>query len=161
MVTLTQTSWLEHPTDAIIQLLRTPPIRLEASQNLIHYHAPENLVAGSTVFYHLISGFNRISWSASISAVKGSLIQTRLLKGPFRGFNAKHHFENEDGVSICIEELSFQGESEHFLLEIQKAKICYALQERQQTLDALLKYETAKNTKSFQALDSLGGMSAG
>ncbi|HPW94021.1 MAG TPA: hypothetical protein PLT31_02420 [Fibrobacteraceae bacterium] len=162
MVTFSQTAWFETSKEELINTLQIAPFHLKMeSTPIVHYHMPEGTATGATVHYHLVAGFNRISWTGIISSSQNNQITTRLGKGPFRGFNAKHSILNDGHLSVCYEELSFQGEEDSFRTEIEKARILYGLEERKKTLKMLMAYESKKKTKSFESLDCFGSSTAG
>lgn len=162
MVTFSQTAWFETSQEDLIETLRVAPFHLNVERSpIVHYHMPEGIATGSPVYYHLVAGFDRISWTGIISSSQDNQITTRLGEGPFRGFHAKHHISEDGNLAVCYEELSFQGENDSFRIEIEKARILYGLNERKKTLKMLAAYESKKKTKSFESLDSFGSSNVG
>jgi len=162
MVTFSQTAWFETPKEDLLEFLQVAPFHITVeSSPVVHYHMPEGTSTGSLVYYHLVSGFDRISWTGIISSSQNNQITTRLGEGPFRGFHAKHSISEDGHLAVCHEELSFQGEENSFRIEIEKARVLYSLAERQKTLKMLMAYESKKKTKAFESLDSFGSVTAG
>ena len=162
MVTFSQTAWFETPKEDLLEFLQVAPFHITVeSSPVVHYHMPEGTSTGSLVYYHLVSGFDRISWTGIISSSQNNQITTRLGEGPFRGFHAKHSISEDGHLAVCHEKLSFQGEEDSFRFEIEKARILYGLAERQKTLKMLMAYESKKKTKAFESLDSFGSVTAG
>lgn len=159
MVQMNQTSWQEYSLTDVMDILSFPPMNLAISTDpILHYILPKRIAPGAIIKYNLAVGFKVISWTGIISAINGSQVMVRLEKGPFRGFMAKHEFEEEGNITSCIDSFTFQGftefSEESFSALINKAHIVYALESRKEFREIRLAVEARKKTQSFESLES-------
>ena len=158
MVQFGQTSWQEYSLANMLETMRYAPMNVTVGNiPIVHYTLPKTLEAGETVSYCVVSGFNKISWKGTISAVNGTKIMVRLASGPFRGFTASHEFVSEGNMTACYDEFSFQGFSEFpeetFAKILASASVAYAVVSRKAARDVIMAVEAKKQTQSFEALD--------
>lgn len=158
MVQLSQTSWQEFSLSNFMETLRYAPMNLKVDGSpILHYTLPSELTAGAIIKYHILVGFKRINWTGIISSAADNQITVRLDKGPFRGFTAKHSFSAQDSMTVCQDEMSFQGfvdiSEEEFAGIVNKASIVYGIFARQETRNVMLAVESQKKTQTFEALE--------
>lgn len=154
MVKFSQTSWFESEKEEALHLLQYVPLRVTVEETpLLHYHAPDGFISGASVHYRLISGLHRLDWTGIISSASETTVVVRLNLGPFRGFDAKHSFVDEEGLFSCHDDFSFQGEETSFKNAIEQAKVFYAFEARRNTEKVSLAVEAERETRQFEAFD--------
>ncbi len=161
MVQFSQTSWQEYSLSNVLETLSYVPMRVAIdTQPILYYTFPKNLAQGEIIRYTLVAGFNKIRWTGIISAIsqeESSQITVRLHNGPFRGFTAKHQFEFDGALTVCRDDMSFQGFSDFaegdFAPLMKKAMLVYAIPSRIEARDIILSVESKRQTQSFEALD--------
>ncbi|MCF0215079.1 MAG: hypothetical protein HUK21_01235 [Fibrobacteraceae bacterium] len=143
-----------------METLKSPPMTLSVCKSpVLHYTLPRELVSGAAIKYYISTGIKLITWTGLISSVNENRILVRLQEGPFRGFTASHEFVSEGNLTACYDSMSFQGFSDRvseeiFAKLINETNIVYAIFSRKERIDALLAYESQKQTRSFEALNS-------
>lgn len=158
MVHFSQTSWQEYTPANLLGTLQFAPMNVSVGKDpVVYYVLPKALEAGSEIKYVVMVGFNKISWTGTVSSVNDNKITVRLKNGPFRGFNAMHEFAADGSLTCCYDEFSFQGFSEFteemFADVMNRANLVYAIPGRKNTREVLAAIESKKQTQSFEALD--------
>lgn len=156
---MNQTSWQEYSLTDVMDILSFPPMNLAiGTAPLLHYVFPKRIAPGAIIKYNLAIGFKVFSWTGIISAINGNDVMVRLDKGPFRGFTAKHEFEEDGNITICMDSFTFQGftefSEESFSALINKAHIAHAIESRKNAREIHLAIEARKKTQSFESLES-------
>ncbi len=155
MVRFSQTAWFNQDKESFLHLMRFAPLRIEVGEHpLLHFHFPQGLSQGAPVCYHLVFGFQQITWEGIIGCIQKEEVTVRLHQGPFRGFDARHCFLEENHVLTCRASFSFQGEPAEFKTLLAETHLCYAMKSREKTAAVILDFETAQKTKRFEVLDS-------
>lgn len=153
MVKFTQTSWFEYSCERVMEWMRVAPLRTETGDNaVLSFYFPEGFGKSATVRYTLLNGVHRLQWTGVISSSSENEITVRLAEGPFRGFTAKHSFKMDGALTICDDQLEFQGEPEGMQQAIDGAQVRYELESRAKALDIAMRFEKEKQTGAFEAV---------
>ncbi len=164
MVQFSQTSWQNGSLADTLDIMRYAPMTLTVGVNaVLYYTLPKTIESGEFIRYTIVAGFRKVSWTGIIGAVNTSdsnrefEIAVRLGEGPFRGFTAKHKFNSENGITTCIDDMTFQGckdfAEDTFSIVMASARMVYAIPARAMAREQIAFVEAKKKTQAFEALN--------
>lgn len=137
-----------------MEWMRVSPLRIPTNDSaVLSFYFPEGFGKSATVRYTLCNGIHRLQWTGVVSSSKdNNEITVRLAEGPFRGFTAKHSFRMDGALTICDDQLEFQGEPEGLQQVIEEAQVRYDLESRAKAYDIAMRFEKEKQTGAFAAI---------
>lgn len=155
MVKFTQTSWFEYSCERVMEWMRVAPLRIDAGEKaVLSFYFPDGFGKSATVHYSLCDGMHRLQWTGIISSSNEKELTVRLEEGPFRGFTAKHSFKMDGALTICDDQLEFQGEPAGLQQAMDKAQIRYELESRAKAFEIAMRFEKEKKTGAFAAINN-------